>query len=32
MNGIEIMDGGSIIMPIDIKVEETTMSISMNGI
>lgn len=26
------MDGGSIIMPIDIKVEETTMSISMNGI
>ena len=32
LNGIEIVVGGSIIMPIDISTEETTMSITMNGI
>ncbi len=31
LNGREIVVGGSIIMPIDIKTDATTMSITMNG-
>jgi hypothetical protein len=32
LNGREIITGGSIIMPMDINVLETTMSIIKNGI
>ncbi len=32
LNGIEIVVGGSIIIPIDIKVDATTISITINGI
>ncbi len=31
LNGMEIMDGGSITMPMDISVQDTTMSISRKG-
>jgi hypothetical protein len=31
LNGVEIVVGGSIIIPIDISVEATTMSMTMNG-
>ena len=31
LNGSEIMIGGSIIMPIDINTEATTISIAKNG-
>ena len=31
LNGIEIVVGGSIIIPIDIRVDETTISITING-
>ena len=31
LNGIEIMTGGNIIMPIDINVDATIMSMTMNG-
>lgn len=31
LNGIDIITGGSIIMPIDISVEATIISITMNG-
>jgi len=31
LNGIDIIDGGSIIIPIDISVDETTISISIKG-
>ena len=32
LKGVEIMDGGSITMPMDISVEATIMSSSKNGI
>src|SRR5208283_2422821 len=32
LNGVEIITGGSMIIPIDISVEATTMSMMMNGI
>ncbi len=32
LKGVEIMDGGSITMPMDIRVEATIMSTSKNGI
>ncbi len=31
LNGVEIMTGGSMIMPIDMRAEATTMSMMMNG-
>ena len=31
LNGIDIVVGGSIIIPMDIRVEDTTISITMNG-
>jgi hypothetical protein len=31
LKGVEIMDGGSIIMPMDMSVADTTMSISIKG-
>ena len=31
LNGVEIMAGGSIIIPMDIRVEDTTMSMSRKG-
>ena len=32
LNGNEIVVGGSIIIPIDIRTDETTISITINGI
>ena len=32
LNGIEIVVGGSIIIPIDIRVDATTISMIRNGI
>ena len=31
LNGVDIVVGGSIIIPIDISVEDTTISITING-